>query len=175
MYVPEYPKYEPSILVRKYELTSFPDLARLVYVANKDGLKVYVDWLEGNELEEVTSQTVNYAVHEAELSNLVFVRDNKSVGTVAVITGNGDDWLSDYTLGLQELVEHCLQSVHDFFGPSLPELTARSEAANKPLQLPDEWSDEHMAEVVRDIAYRGEEKYADILYEAADRIDGGEE
>ena len=99
----DFPTYQPSDFIRGFA-SPLPGLSRLVSLAQKDGMQVFVDWLEGDELLRVNSQTAGYAVHEVELAELVFMRGGESVGALVAIAENGEDWLSDYTLGLETLV-----------------------------------------------------------------------
>ena len=103
-------QYEPSSYTReradKGELWELKGLATIVAKAREQGMRVYVDFDEGDEaIEEITSKTARMAVCEVDVAYLRFVRDGEHIGAVMVIPSNDEDWLSDYHVSLESLID----------------------------------------------------------------------
>ena len=104
------PEYKPSRYVQENasRLWKTPHLPGLVRRAIDEGYVVLADYGEGEEYyERLTKghQAVR-AANEVEWLTLLLFRPGAQTaeGFVSVIASNGDDWLADYSVRLEDLI-----------------------------------------------------------------------
>ena len=105
--------YKPSPLIKSLNdsggLWPCTGLPELVAEAHNAGMEVCVDL---GDLTQVSPHNVRLAVHETDTSCLYFRKGGKRVGAALVIPANDKDWLADYHVALEPLVERVLVYIY---------------------------------------------------------------